>query len=115
MDVAFEVVDGDEGFVEAEGEGLGVGDAYEEGSGEAGAGGYSYGVEVGHLYVGPGEGFADHYDDVAEVFAGGELRDYSAVVGVKGHLGGYDVGEGFAAVADDGCGGLVAGRILCRG
>ncbi len=42
----------DEGFVEAVGEGFGVGDAYEEGSGEAGAFGYGYGVEVGEGDVG---------------------------------------------------------------
>ena len=71
VDVAFEVVDGDEGFVEAVGEGFGVGDADEEGSGEAGACGYGYGVEVGEGDVWLVEGFADYGDDVAEVLAGG--------------------------------------------
>jgi hypothetical protein len=37
VDVAFEVVDGDEGEAGGEGEGLGVGDADEECAGEAGA------------------------------------------------------------------------------
>ena len=96
VDVAFEVVDGDQGLVEAEGEGFGVGDADQEGSGEAGAFGDGDGVEVGE---GDGslarcEGFADDGDDVAEVFAGGEFGDDSAVVGVEGHLRGDDVGEG---------------------
>ena len=108
--MAFEVVDGDEGLVQAgEGEGLGVGDANEERAGEAGAGGYGYGVEVGEGDLCAGEGLADYGDYVAEVFAGGQLGDYSAVVGVEGHLGGYYVGEGFGAAADYGGGGLVAG------
>jgi hypothetical protein len=46
VNVAFEVVDGDEGLVEAEGEGLCVGDADEERAGEAWTFGYGYGVEV---------------------------------------------------------------------
>ena len=44
VDVAFEVVDGDEGFVEAEGEGLGVGDADQQRAGQAGALGDGDGV-----------------------------------------------------------------------
>ncbi len=111
VDVAFQVVDGDEGFVEAEGEGLGVGDADEQGPGEAGAGGDGDGVEVGEGEVGAGEGFADDEDDVAEMLAGGEFGDNSAVVGVELHLGGDDVGEGVGAAADDGGGGLVAGGL----
>ncbi len=46
VDVAFEVVDGDEGFAEAEGEGFGVGDADEEGTGEARAAGNGDGLEI---------------------------------------------------------------------
>ena len=55
------------------------------------------------------DGGADDGDDGAEVLAGGELGDDAAVVGVDGDLRGDDVGEGFAAGADDGGGGLVAG------
>ena len=71
VDVAFEVVDGDERLGEAVGEGFGVGDADEEGSGETGTFGHGDGVEVGEGEVGAGEGFADDEDDVAEVLAGG--------------------------------------------
>jgi len=46
VDVAFQVVDRDEGPVGGEGEGLGEGDAYEECAGEAGTGGDGYGFEV---------------------------------------------------------------------
>ncbi len=114
VDVAFEVVDGDERFAEGEGEGLGEGDADEEGPGEAGAGGDGDGVQVrvGERLpcrrTGALEGLADDGDDGAEVLAAGELGDDTAVVGVD-ELGGDDVGEKFLAVAEDGCGGLVAG------
>jgi len=53
-------------------------------------------------------GFADDRGDGAEVLAGGQLRDYAAIVGVDELRGDY-VGEGLAAVADYGGGGLVAG------
>jgi hypothetical protein len=113
--VAFEVVDGDERLVEAEGESLRVGDANEECSGESRAGGDGYGVEVGEgdwiarRGAGAGHGLADHGDNVAEVLTGGKFRDNATVVGVKRHLGGYDVRESFAACANDGGCGLVAG------
>ena len=114
VDVAFEVVDGDQRLVEAEGEGFGVGDADEQCAGEAGAFGDGDGVEVGEGDGWPaarwrGHGFADDGDDVAEVLAGGEFGDDAAVVGVERHLRGDDVGEGGGAGADDGGGGLVAG------
>ncbi len=114
MDVAFKVVDGDEGDVLRVGQGLGVGDADEEGSGEAGAGGDGDGVEVGEGDVGLGEGGADYGDDGAEMFAAGELGDDSAVAGVGGDLGGDGRGEGAGAALDDGGGGLVAGGFDCQ-
>ena len=108
MDVAFEMVDGDEREVGAEGQGLGEGDADEQGSGEAGAFGDGDGVEIGVGDTGSLHGLADDGDDGAEVLAGGELGDDASVVAVD-ELGGDDVGEDLVAVADDGCGGLVAG------
>ncbi len=111
VDVAFEMIDADEGFREGEGEGLGVGDADEEGAGETGAAGDGDGVEVLEGEAGFGDGGAGDGDDVAEVFARGELGDDAAEVGVEGDLAGDDVGEGFGAVADDGGCGLVAGAL----
>lgn len=116
VDVAFEVVDGKEWFAESEGEAFGVGDADKEGTCEAGAAGNSDGVEIlkaeaGERFGGFGDGGADDGDDVAEVLAGGELRDDAAVVGVEGDLAGDDVREGFGAVANDSGGGLVAGGL----
>ncbi len=46
VDVAFEVVDGDERLAEGPGQGLGVADADEQGAGEAGAFGDGDGVQV---------------------------------------------------------------------
>src|SRR5712671_1821896 len=79
VDVAFEVVDGDQRLVEAEGEGFGVGDADQQCAGETGAFGDGNGVEVGEGdwmaggSAGAGHRLADDGNDVAEVFAGGEL------------------------------------------
>lgn len=109
--MAFEVVDGDEGDVLGEGQGFGVGDADEEGTGEAGTGGDSDGVEVVEGDVGLGEGGADDGDDSAEVFAAGEFRDDSAIAGVGGDLGSDGGGEGAGTALDDGGGGLVAGGL----
>ncbi len=108
VDVAFEVVDGDEGEVGSEGEGFGEADADEERAGEARAFGDGDGGEVGVLDARALHGFADDGDDGAEVFARGEFGDDAAVVAVD-ELRGDHVGEDFVAVADDGGGGLVAG------
>ena len=109
VDVAFEVVDGDEWQSLGEGEGFGVGDANEERSGEAGTAGDGDGVEVGEGDVGLGQGGAHDGDDGAEMLAAGQLGDDSAIAGVGGDLGGDDRGEDASAALDDGSGGLVAG------
>ena len=88
MDVAFEVVDGDEGKAGGEGKGLGVGDSDEQGSGEARAGGDGDGVEVGESDFGLGEGGADDGDNGAQMLAAGQLGDDSAIAGVGGDLRG---------------------------
>ena len=97
VDVAFEMVDGDERLVEAEGEGFGVGDANEQCASEAWACGDSDGIEVGEgdwmsrRSAGAGHCFADDRDNVAEMFAGGKFGNHAAVVCVEGHLRGDDV------------------------
>ena len=97
VDVAFEVIDRDEGLVEGEGEGLGVGDADEERAGEAWAFGDGDGIEIGEgeagvVVRGLGDCRSDYGDDVAEMLARGKLGDYAAVVGVEGDLRGDYVG-----------------------
>ena len=109
LDVAFEVVDGDERETGAEGQGFGEADADEERASQAGAFRNGYGGEVAVARdAGCGHRLPDDRDDVAEVFAAGEFGDDAAVAGVD-QLGGNDVGEDFAALRDDGRGGLVTG------
>ena len=59
--------------------------------------------------AGARHGFADDGDDIAEMLAGGEFGDDTTVVGVERHLRSDHVRESFAARADDGSGGFVAG------
>jgi hypothetical protein len=65
VDVAFEVVDGDEWEVGSEGERLGKADADEQGAGEAWAFGDGDGGEIGVADAGALHGFADDGDDGA--------------------------------------------------
>src|ERR1039457_1623027 len=109
VDVAFEVVDGDEGQPVGEGQGFGVGDADEEGSGEAGTGGDGDGVEIGEGDFSLGNGGADDGDDGAEMLAAGQFGGDTAVTGVGGDLGGYDGREYAGAALNDSGSGLVAG------
>jgi len=109
VDVAFEVVHGDERLVEGVGERFGVADADEQGSSEAGTGGDGDGVEVGEGGVSLTQGGADDRNDVAQVLAGGEFGDDSAIGGVDGDLRSDDARECFGSAAHDGGGGFVAG------
>jgi hypothetical protein len=88
VDVAFQVIDGDEGEVVGEGQGFGVGDSDKKSAGEAGTAGDGDGVEVGKRGIGLREGGTDDGDDGAEMLAGGEFRDDAAVTSVGGDLGG---------------------------
>jgi hypothetical protein len=109
VDVAFEVVDGDERFVECGGESFGVGDADEKCADEAGALGDGDSVKVVVGEVSLGERFADYRDNLAEVFARSQFGDDAAVFLVNIDLRGDHVGEDVEAVGDDGGGGFVAG------
>ena len=98
------------GLFERQGESFAVGDADEERADEAGALSDGDGVEIGERDFRLLERFADDRDDLAEMFAGGELGDDAAVFAMDVDLRGDDAGENAAAVGDDGCGGFVAGR-----
>ena len=87
VDVAFQMVDRDQGFAEAERKGFGIGDAHQQGSGEPGTAGDGDGVDAperdaGLLLGGLSNGCTHHGYDVAEVLAAGELGDDAAIVGV---------------------------------
>jgi hypothetical protein len=66
-------------------------------------------IDISEIEAGLKKRLANHGNDLAQVFAGGEFGDYAAVWAVDVDLGGYDAGEDFAAVGDYGCGGFVAG------
>lgn len=109
VDVALEVVDGDDGARVGEGDGLGEGHADEKGTDEAGAFGDGDGGEIGVSGAGARHGVRDDGDDGAEVFARGEFGDDTAVLGVGIELRGDDGGKHARAVCEDGGGGFVAG------
>ena len=108
VDVAFEMIDGDQRFVEAEAESLCVGNADQKRAGETRAFGDGDGVEIGEGDVGSRHGLADHRDDVAKMFAGREFRDNATIVRMERHLRGDDVRQRGGSGADDGRCGLVA-------
>jgi len=109
MDVAFEMVHGDQRFFESEGQGLRVTDADQQGSGQAGALGYGDGVHgiVGVFCV--RKCLANHRHDGAQMLAGGQLGNHTAVGLVGRDLGGDHVGDELLARAYDGGGSFVAG------
>ncbi len=112
-------MDSDEGEGANLGEGLGDGEADEEGADEAGAVGDGDGFEVVPGGGGALHGLADDGEDRLEVAAGGDFWDDAAEVGVEVILGGDDVGKELDAAvggtagggaADDGGGGFVTAR-----
>jgi len=86
------MIDSDEGDVLRVSEGLGIGDADQQRSGEAGAGGDSNGIEIGESNLGLFERGTNDGNDGAEMLAAGELGDDSAISGVGGDLRGNDGG-----------------------
>ena len=109
VDVSFEVVDGDEGLREREGERLGVAEADQERTGESRAAGDGNGVEVAERDARLSERGAGDGDDVAEMFAAGEFGNYAAVGRMGDDLRGDNRRERTRAALDDGGGGFVAG------
>ena len=111
VDVAFEMVDGDERLVGSEGEGLGVAESDEQGTGEARALGYGDGVDGFVGLAGVFEGLAHHGNDGAQMFARSQLGDDASEGLVRGDLRIDDVGDQFFAGTNDGGSGFVAGRL----
>src|SRR5271156_6556339 len=96
-------------LAQREGERFGVGDADQQCASEAWTIGDGDGVEVAEGDCGLSERGANNGNDVAQVFAGGELGDDPAKLGVGRDLRGDYIGQRLASVADNGRGGLVAG------
>ena len=79
VNVAFEMINGDEGKVVGESEGFGVGDADEQCTSEARARSDGNGIEIGEVNVGFSKRGADNGNDGAKVLAAGELGHDAAV------------------------------------
>ena len=111
LEVAREVVHGDERLAVDEGDALGRLHADEQGAHEARAVRDRDGVE-GRI-VHPRLGHRSRHDraDVLDVVAGSQLRHHPAERAVDGGLAGDDAGEDQATVFDDRRRRLVAGRL----
>jgi len=110
VDVAFEMIDGDKRLADGHGQDFAVGDADKQRADESRTARHGDGVEVVQREAGLLEGFADDGNDLAEMFAGGKLRNYSTVLCVQVDLRGDNVGKDLPAVGDNRGGGFVAGR-----
>ena len=99
VDVALEVIDGNERFAQGLRESFGISDSHQERTNETRALCHAHGVDVGETEAGLGQCFADDWDDLAQVFARGELRNYSAIRHVDRDLRRNGVGEHLLAVA----------------
>src|ERR1700677_4066283 len=120
VDVAGEMVHGNERLAQREGESFAVGEAHEQRADQARALRDGDGVEIVQGDVGLVDGFADDRHDLTQMFARREFGDAPAVFAVNFDLGGDDAGEDVFAVGDDGGGGFVAGgfdaenEFVCR-
>ena len=109
VDVAFEMVDGDEREAGGEGKPLGEIDADEEAAGQARPLRDGDGVELAHVgHGGIGEGLLDDCLYGEHVLTAGNLGVDAAETAVKVDLAGNAVAEDMASVGDDRGGGLVA-------
>ena len=111
VDVAFEVVDGDQRLVEGEGQRLGVADADQQSSGEAGTLGYGDGIDGVVGVLGFGQSLTHDGHDGAQMLARSQFRHDAAVGLVSRDLRGHDVGDELLARAHHGGCGLVAGTL----
>ena len=91
VDVAFQMIDGDQRKIGAEGEGLGEADADQKCASEAWAFGDGNGGEIRILNACTLHGFADDGNDGAEVLARGKFGDDATIAAVD-ELRGDDVG-----------------------
>ncbi len=109
VNVAFEMINGDEGKVVGESEGFGVGDADEQCTSEARARSDGNGIEIGEVNVGFSKRGADNGNDGAKVLAAGELGHDAAVERVGRDLRGNDGRKSSRSALDDRRGRFVAG------
>lgn len=108
--VAFEVVNTDEGNTLGISKGLGIGKAHEQTADQAGTLGDGNGGEVFEAGLRLIQSFADDRDDGAHMFAAGQFGYDATVALVNFELGGYARRKDFRAIFDDRGGGFIARR-----
>ena len=104
-----DVIDGDEGLIQGEGQALGRGNAGQQRPHQTGAIGYGDGVHRPEGQARPVQGFADEGGDGFHMAAGGHLGHDATVFLVQRDLGGGSLAEKLPTVPHDGDGGIVAG------
>ncbi len=109
VDMAFQVVDGDERLSQGKGQRLGVRHTHQERTGEPRALRDCDGVEVGELNTGLFHCGADDGHDVAQMLTRGKLGNDSTIGGVDGDLGGHNACQYAAPALHDGGRRFVAG------
>src|SRR5205085_8865752 len=83
IEMRFVVIDAEERFFQGVGESLAGLKADDESWRKTGALGGGDRIEIAAFDGGQGKGFSGHRQQVAQVFAGGEFGDYSAVFGMQ--------------------------------
>lgn len=91
MDVAFEMVDGNQRLVESEGQSLGIADAHQQRSGEAGALCNCDRVDGVQSLFGLSQRLADYRNDRLQVLTRRQLRNHASVRPMRGNLRRDDV------------------------
>ena len=104
------MVDADQGEVAGEGDRLGRRQPHQQRADQAGAAGHGDSLDRRQLDAGAGQRLLHHHRDRLDVPARSQLGDHPTVAGMDVDLGGDDVGENPAPVADDGGSCLIAGR-----
>jgi putative nucleotidyltransferase with HDIG domain len=90
VNVTLEMVDGNQWLAQRESQRFGVGHAYQECARQAWAFGHRDTVQVREADPGFFQCGADHRNDIAQMFAGGELRNYPTVGRMDGDLRGHN-------------------------
>lgn len=111
VDVAFEMVHGDQRLFERERERFGIADADQQGSRQSGALGDGDGIDRFVSVLCFGESLANHRYDRAEMLTGCQFRDNAAIGLMGGDLRRDNIGNQLLTRADYGRRGFVAGTL----
>ena len=108
--MAFKVVDGDDWFVQGEGQRVGIARTGQKRAAQPRPLGEGHRVDVGIVFARVAQAGTGQRHEAADVVAAGQLGHHAAVFGVHGHLGVQGVGEQSAFAVVKGDAGFVAGR-----